>query len=68
MMTGAICAGIDSCAIEGYSEELVLALLDRVSADWSVGLLVAFGFRDEEIRPKIREEFDTIVEFEKEES
>lgn len=66
MMTGAACAGIDSCAIEGYSEDSVLGLLGLSSFEWSVGLIVAFGFRDEALRPKIREKFEDIVEIEKE--
>ncbi len=65
MMTGAICAGVDSCAIEGFSEESVLGILGLDSSDWSVGLLVAFGYRDETIRDKIREDFFSIVEFKK---
>lgn len=56
MMTGAASIGIDSCPIEGFDEERVLAVLKASSVDWTVGLILAFGLRNEGIRPKIREE------------
>ena len=56
MMTGAASIGIDSCPIEGFDEERVLSVIGVSNSDWTVGLIASFGLRDEEIRPKIREE------------
>jgi nitroreductase len=61
MMTGAICAGVDSLALEGFDEDRVLALLGLDTAAWAIGICLAFGYRDEEIRPKIREEAASII-------
>jgi len=62
MMTGASFIGLDSCAIEGFDEEKVLALLGKDAAFWAAGLVVAFGERDESVRQKIREPIDSISE------
>ena len=62
MMTGATAAGLDSCPIEGFDEAGVLAALDKSEKDWAVGIVVAFGRRDEEIRPKIREKLSNMYE------
>lgn len=62
MMTGAAAAGLDSCPIEGFDEAGVLAALDKSEKDWAVGIVVAFGRRDEEIRPKIREKLSNMYE------
>ena len=63
MMTGAAFAGVDSCAIEGFSESKILTALRMDPGQWSVGLIVAFGYRDEAPREKIREDFASIVTF-----
>lgn len=55
MMTGAAAIGLDSCALEGFDEAQVLAVLGKSGNDWTVGIVLAFGIRDEEIRPRIRE-------------
>jgi len=62
MMTGAAAAGLDSCPIEGFDEAGVLSALDKSEKDWTVGIVVAFGRRDEEIRPKIREKLSNMYE------
>lgn len=62
MMTGAACAGIDSCAIEGYREEAVLAALGKDLAEWRVGILVVFGRAAEARREKFREPLESLVE------
>ncbi len=62
VMTGAAGIGLDSCAIEGFDEEKVLPFLGMDASAWTVGLLVSFGQRDEEIRPKIREPIEAISE------
>ena len=62
MMTGAAAIGLDSCPIEGFDEARVLEVVGKNARDWAVGLVVCFGLRDEEIRPKIREEIGSISE------
>ncbi len=62
MMTGAAAVGIDSCPIEGFDESQVLAALDKDREEWTVGIVVAFGVRDEEIRPKIRENLENLYD------
>jgi nitroreductase len=54
MMTMAASLGIDSCAIEGYKEEQVLAILELPRRDWRISLMLPLGYRDEPIREKIR--------------
>lgn len=61
MMTLAASLGIDSCAIEGYKEESVLAILQLPRRDWRVSLLVPLGYRDEPVREKIRMPKESIV-------
>lgn len=61
MMTVAAALGVDSCAIEGYAEDRVLAALGLSAANWRISLLVPFGYRDEEVREKIREPYDSVV-------
>lgn len=54
MMTCASELGIQSCAIEGYENDKVLSALGLDKAEEEVGLVVAFGYPDEEERPKVR--------------
>jgi nitroreductase len=63
MMTGAAAAGVDSCAIEGFDEEKVLEALGQDSASWRVGLVAVFGKSAETSREKIREPFESVVEY-----
>jgi nitroreductase len=60
MMTGAAATGLDSCPIEGFEEDEVLACIGRKKSEWSVSLVISFGKADEETRPKIREPLDRI--------
>ena len=62
MMMGATAAGLDSCAIEGFDDVRVLSLLTNDDAGWAVGLIVVFGWADEDPRPKIREPLSSISE------
>lgn len=55
MMTGAAALGLDSCPIEGFEEDAVLACTGMSKNDWSVSLVISFGLADEATRPKIRE-------------
>lgn len=61
MMTMAASLEIDSCAIEGYKEEQVLAILELPRRDWRISLMLPLGYRDEPIREKIRMPKEFIV-------
>lgn len=63
MMTGAAAAGIDSCAIEGYKENDVLAAIGADPLAWRVGILAVFGHAAESPREKIREALGELVEY-----
>ena len=54
-------SGVDSCAIEGFSEPEVLTLSALDPADWTLSLVAAFGRRDEPRREKIREPLSSVV-------
>ena len=54
MMTRAVELGIQSCAIEGYDNEKVLSVLGLDPEAEEVGIVVTFGYPDEDERPKIR--------------
>lgn len=55
MMTGAAACGIDSCAIEGYDDSKVLALLSLDGTAWETGLITVFGYAaHDDSREKIR--------------
>lgn len=65
MMQCAVAAGIQSCPIEGFEEELVLQALELEATEWQVGLIVAFGYpaiQDGE-REKIRLELSDLVSY-----
>ena len=61
MMTGAATLGIQSCAIEGFDENKVLALLGLDSNDWVVSMVIPFGYPGEPTRPKIRASLESLV-------
>jgi nitroreductase len=61
MMTCASFLGIQSCAIEGFDEGKVLALLNLSPSDWLVSLVTTFGYPAEECRPKVREKLENLV-------
>lgn len=65
MMTGAALIGIDSCPIEGFSSEAVNRILAEAGlfdpAEWGVSVMVTFGYRAKEPRPKMRKPLDEIV-------
>lgn len=63
MMQCAVAAGIQSCAIEGFEEELVLKTLKLEPSEWQVGLIIAFGYpeRQDEEREKIRIDLTELV-------
>jgi len=61
MMTGASERGIQSCAIEGFDEDRVLALLGQDRKDWTVSMVIPFGYPAEPARPKIRASLESLV-------
>lgn len=65
MMTGAALIGIDSCPIEGFNHiEVNRTLADAGlfdPAEWGVSVMVTFGYRAKEPRPKLRKPLDEIV-------
>jgi len=55
MMTGAAACRVDSCAIEGFDDRLVLAELGLDPAQWETGIVTVFGYPAAEAnREKIR--------------
>jgi len=62
MMTLAAALGLDSCAIEGFREDEVRRILGLKPEDWRPAILVPFGYRDEAVRAKIREDRAALVE------
>ena len=44
MMTGAASRGIDSCAIEGFVDSLVIDALGLDQSIWQTGLVASFGY------------------------
>lgn len=67
MMTGAAMIGVDSCPIEGFSYKEVNQILADEGlfdpSEWAVSVMVTFGYRDKEIRPKARKTFEQVVKF-----
>ncbi len=61
MMTGAASMGIQSCAIEGFDEGMVLSVLGADPTLWQVSLIATFGYPSEAERPKIRESLEDLV-------
>lgn len=59
MMTAAAELGIDSCPIEGFNyQQMNDYLADKHVFDpakWQVSVLVSFGYRDQPIKPKVRQ-------------
>lgn len=67
MMTGAAFLGIDSCPVEGFDYKAVNEILADAGLfdpnEWGVSVMVTFGYRDKDIRPKSRKVLDEIVQF-----
>lgn len=59
MMTAAAELGIDSCPIEGFNyQKMNQYLADHHLADtakWRAAVMVSFGYRDQPIKPKVRQ-------------
>lgn len=65
MMTGAALLGIDSCPIEGFDYAAVNQILSDAGCldtnEWRVSVMVSFGYRAGEIKPKARKTVDEVV-------
>ena len=66
MMNAAVLMGMDSCPIEGYDKAKVEAYLEEKgvldTSEFGVSVMCAFGYRDEDIKPKIRWNTESIYE------
>lgn len=66
MMNAAVLMGMDSCPIEGYDKAKVEAYLEEKgvldTSEFGVSVMCAFGYRDEDIKPKIRWNTKSIYE------
>jgi nitroreductase len=63
MMNIAVVEGIQSCAIEGFDEHKVATILNIDENKWNIALVITFGYRDEEVREKIREPLEKLVTY-----
>lgn len=66
MMNAAALMGMDSCPIEGYNKAKVEAYLKEKgvldTSEFGVSVMCAFGYRNEEIKPKVRWNTESIYE------
>ena len=66
MMNAAVLMGMDSCPIEGYDKAKVEAYLEEKgvldTSEFGVSVMCAFGYRDEDIKPKVRWNKESIYE------
>ncbi|PJG84267.1 NAD(P)H-dependent oxidoreductase [Conservatibacter flavescens] len=71
MMTSAALIGIDSCPVEGFDYDAVNQILVENKifdpTEWGVSVMVTFGYRAKEIRPKSRKEIEEVVQWVREE-
>ncbi len=66
MMTTATELGIDSCPIEGFNYAKMNEYLSKRGIidpqHWRVSVMVSFGYRDQSIKPKVRQPLTAIYE------
>ena len=66
MMNAAVLMGMDSCPIEGFDKDKVEAYLESKgvldTSEFGVSVMCAFGYRNEEIKPKVRWNTESIYE------
>ena len=66
MMNAAVLMGMDSCPIEGFDKDKVEAYLEEKgvldTSEFGVSVMCAFGYRDEDIKPKVRWNTESIYE------
>jgi nitroreductase len=63
MMTVGAYLKIDSCPMEGFDESKVQKILDINPKEYGVAMLLPFGYRNSEPRPKVRHPLKDIVEY-----
>ena len=67
MMTAAAQIGVDSCPIEGFNQEEMDELLISEGVmergEWSLSVMVAFGYRAKDFAPKTRRDFNEVVKY-----
>ncbi|MGA9466441.1 MAG: NAD(P)H-dependent oxidoreductase [Exiguobacterium marinum] len=67
MMTAAAQIEIDSCPIEGFNQEEIDELLISEGVmergEWSLSVMVAFGYRSRDFAPKTRRDFNEVVKY-----
>lgn len=67
MMTAAAQIGIDSCPIEGFDQEKVQGILNKEGVldggNFEVAVMVGFGYRVNEPRPKVRQDMNEVVKW-----
>ena len=66
MMNAAVLMGMDSCPIEGFDKDKLEAYLEEKgvldTSEFGVSVMCAFGYRDEDIKPKVRWNIESIYE------
>jgi nitroreductase len=63
MMTMAAYLGVDSCPMEGFVESQVQEILKIDPKEYGIAMLLPFGYRTAEPRPKTRLTTEEIVEY-----
>ncbi|MFC0470425.1 NAD(P)H-dependent oxidoreductase [Halalkalibacter kiskunsagensis] len=67
MMTAAALIGIDSCPVEGFNFDKVQEILEEENlledGHLAISVMVAFGYRAKEPRPKTRKEVKDVVQW-----
>lgn len=67
MMTAAAQIEIDSCPIEGFNQQEIDELLISEGVmergEWSLSVMVAFGYRARDFAPKTRRDFNEVVKY-----
>ncbi len=61
IMNQAASLGIDSCPIEGFSQEKFDEYYPQFKDDYAVAMFVTLGYRNEEPQERIRLDFDQMV-------
>jgi len=65
MMTGAAYMGIDSCPMEGFDMQATTDFIDKElklnTSEFAPAVMLAFGYRQEEPRPKTRQTLEDIT-------
>ena len=66
MMNAAVLMGMDSCPIEGFDKDKVEAYLEEKgvldTSEFGVSVMCAFGYIDEDIKPQVRWNTESIYE------